>query len=223
MSEIDQLLQQLPTDAIAARLGEDPAAVQSAARAALPALFGGLQANAADPAGESSLLEALQQHDPSLVQGGVDLDAVDTQDGAAITHHIFGSNEDEVVNRLGAAGGGAGSGLVKKLLPILAPIVLSYLMGKLQQGGGAGFPGGGGAAGGQGAREGGVLPGTNPPADTGGLGGGGAAGGGLGDILGSILGGAAGGGAPTQQQGGMPSTGSIVTDILGGLLGGGRR
>ena len=49
MSEIDQLLQQLPTDAIAARLGEDPASVESAARAALPALFGGLQANAADP------------------------------------------------------------------------------------------------------------------------------------------------------------------------------
>lgn len=222
MSEIDQLLQQLPTDAIAARLGEDPAAVESAARAALPALFGGLQANAADPAGESSLLEALQQHDPALVQGGVDLDAVDTADGAAITHHIFGSNEDEVVNRLGGAGGGgAGSALIKKLLPILAPIVLSYLMGKLQQGGGASFPGGT-SAGGQGAREGGVLPGTNPPADTGGFGGGGAAGGGLGDILGSILGGAAGGGA-SQQQGGMPSTGSIVTDILGGLLGGGRR
>lgn len=125
MSEIDQLLQQLPTDAIAARLGEDPASVESAARAALPALFGGLQANAADPAGEVSILEALQQHDPSLVQGGINLDEVDTRDGEAITHHIFGPQEDEIVNRLGGAGGGAGSTLVQKLLPILAPIVLS--------------------------------------------------------------------------------------------------
>lgn len=222
MSEIDQLLQQLPTDAIAARLGEDPASVESAARAALPALFGGLQANAADPAGEASILEALQQHDPSLVQGGINLDEVDTRDGEAITHHIFGPQEDEVVNRLGGAGGGAGSALVKKLLPILAPIVLSYLMGKMQGGGGAAFPGP--STGGQGAPEGGVLPGTNPPTDpgAGGFGGGGAAGGGLGDILGSILGGTAGGGAPQQPQG-MPSTGSILTDLLGGLLGGGRR
>lgn len=222
MSDIDRLLQQLPTDAIAAQLGEDPASVDAAARAALPALFGGLQANAANSAGEASLLEALQQHDPSLVEGGIDLNAVDTRDGEAITHHIFGPNEDEVVNRLGAAGGGgAGSALVKKLLPILAPIVLSYLMGKLQQGGGgASFPGP--AGGGQGGREGGVLPGTNPPADTGAGPAAGPTGGGLGDILGSILGGAAGG-APTQQQGGMPSTGSILTDLLGGLLGGGRR
>lgn len=223
MSQIDEVLGQLPIDQIAAQLGADPAEVEQGARAALPALFGGLQANAMDPAGEASILDALPQHDPALVEGGVDLSQVDTRDGEAIAQHIFGPQQDEVVNRLGGVGGG--SSLVRKLLPILAPIVLSFLMKQMQQRGG--LPTGpGGQGGGQGAREGGVLPGSG---GAGGPGAGSADGGQPGagsilqDVLGSVLGGGAALGSGNTQAGGMPSAGSIITDILGGMLGGGRR
>lgn len=125
MADLNELRASLPIDQIADRLGEDPEAVRQAVDLALPALFGGLQANAADPGGEASLLQALDQHDGALASGTIDVDAVDTADGAKIAHHIFGAQEDQVVQKLGSTG--AGDGLLKKLLPILAPIVLSYL------------------------------------------------------------------------------------------------
>ena len=103
-------------------------------RAALPALVGGMQANAQDPAGAASLQRALGQHDGSLLEGGVDLGQVDTDDGAKIVRNIFGDNEDAVVNQLGGLGG-LGGGLISKLLPMLAPLLMSFL-GKSFGGGG---------------------------------------------------------------------------------------
>src|SRR5690606_18906787 len=81
MAGIDDIISSIPLDQLAGRLGVDEATAQQAVGAALPALLGGLQANAQDPAGAASLGEAITQHDPSLVEGGVDLDAVDTADG----------------------------------------------------------------------------------------------------------------------------------------------
>ena len=219
MSALDDILGQLPIDQIAQQVGAEPQDVQQAATAVLPALLGGLQANAAD-GGAGSLLDALGQHDSDLLSGGVDLSQIDTNDGAAIASHIFGDNEDAVVNQLGglgasSAGGGLGSALIKKLIPILAPIVLSYIanqvFGKMGQGGG-------GAS----------IP-TSPSLPTQPSSGSSEGGpGSLQDMLQDVLGAAVGGGAaqapaPQQQQQGLPSGGSILTDILGGLLGGGRR
>ena len=202
MSAVDEILAQIPLGDLAARLGVDPATAENAARQALPALLGGIQANADDPAGAASFAAAVQQHDAGLIDGGVDLGQVDTVDGQKIVGHVFGAQQDQVVNQLGgigalggapaaggpadaqgALGGAAASGLIAKLLPILAPIVMSFLAEKLA---------GGGAA-----------PAGAP------------AGGGLGDLLGGILGGGAGG------QGG--ALGGGLGDLLGGLLGGGRR
>ena len=195
------------------QLGTDEATARQAASMALPALFGGLQANAADPGGARSLQEAIGQHDPSLVEGGIDLDQVDPRDGERISSHIFGPNEDQVVHALGGAGGaGLGGDLIKKLLPLLAPIVLSYLA-KQMQGGGARRADTGGA--------------SSPSLPTQTQGGGSAgAPGSLQDMLGQVLGGAAGGSAAQtgrERSSGQGSGGSILTDILGGLLGGGRR
>lgn len=136
MSAIDDIIAQLPVDQLAGQLGATPQEVEQAAATALPALLGGLQANAADPAGAASIEAALDQHSPDLVEGGVDLSQVDTADGAKIAAHIFGSNEDQVVQQLGGLGGN--SGLVKKLIPILAPIVLSYLAKRMGSGSGQG-------------------------------------------------------------------------------------
>jgi len=183
VSEINEILAQIPMDQLAARLGVDQQTAETATREALPALLGGLQANAQDPAGAASLQQALGQHDPSLVEGGVDLGSVDTDTGSAIVSNIFGEKQNQVVTTLGGLGG-KGDGLVSKLLPMLAPIVMSWLVGRVAkgtQGGGGGEPA---SSGGLGGILGSVL----------GAGGGGGQGGQGGqpsitDMLGGLLGG----------------------------------
>ena len=140
MSAVDDILGALPADQISQQVGASPEQVRICAAAVLPALLGGLQANADDPSGAGSILEALGQHDDDLLTGGADLSAIDEQDGTAIASHIFGDQEDEVVNRLGGlpalGGSGAGGALVRKLVPILAPMVLSWLANRVLKGGG---------------------------------------------------------------------------------------
>ncbi|MFJ4231858.1 DUF937 domain-containing protein [Cellulosimicrobium cellulans] len=165
MAGIDDILSTIPLDQLAGRLGVDEATAQQAVGAALPALLGGLRANAQDPAGAASLGEALTQHDPSLVEGGVNLDDVDTADGEKIVRHVFGSNEEAVVAQL-ADSTGTQQGLLSKVLPALAPIALAFLAKQL------------------GGKDSGA--GSSPAAQEG-------AGGGLGDLLGGLLGGGSGG------------------------------
>lgn len=222
MSNIDELMTQIPIGQLAGQLGVSEAEAEAAVRQALPALVGGLQANAADPAGAASLSQALSQHDGTLITGGVDLDQVDTADGEKIVKNIFGDNEQAVVNQLGGGlgglgglggSGGGGAGLIAKLLPLLAPMLMSYL-GKSFGGGG----GGGGAAAStstssSSSATSGMGPGAAPPQQDSGGDGGGL--GGLGDILGGLLGGSGSGGG----GGGL---GDILGG-LGGLLGGGKR
>jgi hypothetical protein len=202
VSAVDEILQQIPLSQLAAKLGTDEQTAGAAAQQAIPALLGGLHANAQDPAGAASLEGALGQHSSALVDGGVDLDQVDPAEGQKIVGNIFGGHTDGVAQTLGGNLGGSGQGdLVQRLLPLLAPVVLSYLA--KQMGGGAGGAGGVG-----GGLLGSVL---------GGLAGGGPAGGGGGvaDVLGGLIGGG--------QQGQAGPGGGGVTDLLGGLLGGGRR
>lgn len=253
MSAVDDILRQVPMDQLAAELGEDPRTTQAVAADVVQTLFRGMSANAADPRGEQSLAMALDEHASStLLDGGVDLSQIDTQDGEAIVRHVFGSQTDPVIQTLGGASSG-NSGLVAKLLPILAPIVLSYIAKRLAQGN---SPYGdilgqiiGGASGGFGRQT-----QQQAPQQPGGLS--------LPDILGQILGGGLGQGgqqapqqAPQQQfppqqapQGNQPQSipmdadepqgaqgqqapqgqqgplgGDILGQILGGLLGGGRR
>lgn len=221
MSALDDILGALPADQVAQQVGASPDEVRTAAAAVLPALLGGLQANAGDPGGAGSILRALGQHDDDLLTGGADLDAIDEQDGAAIARHIFGDQQDEVANRLGGipavGGSGAGGALVRKLIPILAPMVLSWLANRVLKGGGGAVPGGSPAPSGAGGSP--SLPG------------GGSAGapGSLDDLLKDVLGGAVGRGAPpagpsTGERGSAGlDPGSIIGDVLGGILGGGRR
>lgn len=131
MDKLDDIVASIPMNSLADQLGVDPQTAESAVRQALPALLGGLQANAADPAGAASLTGALAEHPPDLVAGGVDLSQVDSDDGQKIVGNIFGSNSDQVAQTLGANLGGSGD-LIKKLLPLLAPIVLSYLSSRMR-------------------------------------------------------------------------------------------
>ncbi|PVU83173.1 hypothetical protein DDP54_09385 [Cellulomonas sp. WB94] len=187
MTSIDELLAQVPLDQLAAKLGVDEATARQAVTAALPALVGGLHANAQDPAGAASLASALGSKDTSLVDGGVDLDQVDVADGEKIVRNVFGDNTPAVMHQLGSTGSGASPSIISKVLPMIAPIVLAYLAKQLTsraQGGGTATAGPTDAAaapsGGLGDVLGGIL---------GSLGGGGATGGLLDGILGGLLGG----------------------------------
>ena len=229
MASYDEILGQVPLKELAGQLGVDESEVEQAARTALPALLGGMQANAHDPAGAQSLASALSDHQGQSVGSLAD---VDEQDGQRIVGNIFGDNTDQVMSQLGGVGSGVGGSgatgsLVQKLLPILAPIVMSWLANKIGQGGGLGSILGGGSGatddvtsgadggalfpGGQGAGSGPVQsPGGSAPA----------AGGSnpLEDLLGQVLGGGSGGSA---SSGG--GAGDILGGVLGGLLGGGKR
>ena len=198
MTAVDDILSRIPLADLAARLGVDQGTAEEATRQALPALLGGIQANTADPGGAASFASAVGQHDNDLVEGGVDLDDVDEDDGDRIVGHVFGDQRGQVVQQLGTTGGASTtSDLMGRLLPILAPIVMAYLAKRLGGGAAAGSSGGigdllgsvlGGMAGQQGGQQwGGQQRGQGQQ-------------GGLGDLLGGPLG-----------------------DLLGGLLGGGRR
>jgi hypothetical protein len=193
VSAVDDILADIPMNQLAAQLGVDQATAEQAARQAIPALLGGLQANSEDPAGAMSLAGALGDHPSDLIDGGVDLNQVNANDGEKIVGNIFGPNQDQVAETLGGNLGGQAGGLIKQLLPILAPIVLAYLSKRLRgqsQGTGQDDP--------LGSILGGASASSNP----------------LNDLLSSML----DGGAPGQQ-----SSGGSILDMLGGLLGAGRR
>ncbi|MGE3620957.1 MAG: DUF937 domain-containing protein [Acidimicrobiia bacterium] len=200
---IEDLLAQLPIDQIAAQLGIDTDEASEASRNALTALVGGLDANAKDPGGASSLAAALAKHAeaPDLT----DITQVDTDDGQKIVGHVFGDQVDGVISQLGGLGKADG-GLFAKLLPMLAPLVMGWLGKSAGKGSGgtaaAARSGGGGGLG--------DLLGGGGLGDL--LGGGG--GGGLGDLLGGLL----GGGKDGKDGGGID-----LGSVFGGLLGGGTK
>jgi hypothetical protein len=143
-SPVDEILGQLPIDQLAAQLGVDPQTAAQAAAAVIPSLIGGLQHNA-DQGNEQAIAGALLQHGSSNLfdSGSVDLNSVDTQDGAKIVQHIFGDQSTQLAHAIGQQTG-TGGNLVNQLLPILAPIVLAYLAKKLtgsQQSAGGGMLG----------------------------------------------------------------------------------
>lgn len=188
MTSIDELLAQIPVGQLAAKLGVDEATAQQAVTAALPALVGGLHANAQDPAGAASLANALGSKDTSLVDGGVDLDQVDVADGQKIVQNVFGEHTPAVMQQLGSTGSGASPSVTSKVLPMIAPIVLAFLAKQL------------------------TSRSQGSTASTGTSDAGAASSGGLGDVLGGLLGGLGGGGA----AGGGGLLGGILGGLLGG-------
>lgn len=193
MAGLDDIISQIPIGDLAKKLGVDEATANQAVQKALPALLGGMRANA-EQGGGQSLEKAVDKHSAALVDGGVDLDEVDTDDGSKIVKNVFGSSENQVAAALGSTGGAAGGGapgggigdVIGKALPVLAPIVMSFLA--KQKSGGAQATGGGG----------------------------------IGDLLGGLLGGGGGGGAAAGGAKSGGGIGDLLGG-LGGLLGGGKK
>jgi hypothetical protein len=144
MSGLEDLYAQIPTSDIANKIGVDEAEVNKAVQLLVPVLVGGLHENAQDPDHASKIESAADSH-ASLLDGGVNVDHVDQQEGQQAIARIFGGNDAGQVASALAGGGGGNSDLLKQLLPILAPIVLAYVGKQLTGKSGAPAAAGGGA------------------------------------------------------------------------------
>ena len=198
MAGLDDLISQIPVADIANQLGADQGEVSQAIQTLVPTLLGSIQHNVEASDIDSSKLESdiAAGGASDLLDGGVSVDQVDTNQGEQAISRIFGGSDSGQVASALAGTGAAGSDLMKRLLPLLAPIVLAYIGKQFAQKETAGGQAQG-SGGGLGDLLGGILGGAS-------------SGGGnnpLGSILGSVLGG---------KQGGA------IGDILGGLLGGKR-
>lgn len=125
MSDLDGLINLIPIGDIAKKLGIDENVAKAAVAVAVPAIVGGLAANAKDAGGAKSLEKALGHHADKKVTS---LDDVDTADGEKIVKNVFGSKADDVAAAAGAKAGGPDIGaIVAQILPIVAPIVLAFV------------------------------------------------------------------------------------------------
>ena len=204
MANLNDLLDLLPLDQIAGKLGVDADTARATVATALPSLMAGMQNNAASPEGADALQSAIAQHDASLLDGGVDISAVDTNDGQKIVDHVLGDNQAVLAAQLNGATpeGFDLGGLVQKALPMLAPVVMSFLAKNASSGNGGGLDIGG--------MLGGLLGGGQQSQQSGG-----------GLDLGGMLGGLLGGGQGQTAQGG--EGGIDLGGMLGGLFGGGNQ
>ena len=108
MSGLEDLLSQIPTSDIASKIGVDEAEVNQAVQLLVPVLVGGLSENAQDPEHASKIESAADSH-AGLLDGGVNVDQVDQNEGQQAIARIFGGNDaDQVASAL--AGGGGGNG-----------------------------------------------------------------------------------------------------------------
>lgn len=134
MADLSEIMNLIPTDQIAKQLGVDPSVAKAAVSVALPAIVGGLGANAQDAGGAAALESTLSKH----TNASTNLSSIDTADGAKIVKHVFGPNTDKVTEaaaaKAPAASGVDMNAIVAQVLPIIAPIVLSYLAQQFTQG-----------------------------------------------------------------------------------------
>jgi len=182
---LDDILQQVPIDDIAAKLGVSPEVAAQAVEQGGAVLLGGLAKNAATTEGSAAIQNALKKHEGASAVTTVD--QVDQADGEKIVQHVLGADASDVASKLSASDKTAGIDF-GKLLPILAPIIMGLLANKKksddgESGGGigdliGGLLGGGSSSTGGGFGEllGGLLGGSD------------SAGGGLGGLLGGLFG-----------------------------------
>lgn len=133
MSDLDGLINSIPIDDIAKKLGIDPSTARAAIEVAVPAVVGGLQANAS-AGGADSLKSAVQKHEGKSTK----LADIDEADGKKIVKNVFGGSTDDVVKAVAAKAdekdGVDFGAIVQQILPIIAPIVLAFLASQMAGG-----------------------------------------------------------------------------------------
>lgn len=129
----DQLVNQLSQ-----QIGAEPEQTETAMQTAFSAIMSGLSRNVNSGQGAESFLSALtRDHDGSILDnlgsylGGTMQSANPNMlNGAGILGHIFGSNENSIVDTIGKMSG-LDKGKTMKLLITLAPVIMG-LLGKMK-------------------------------------------------------------------------------------------
>lgn len=129
MDDLSGLIKLIPVGDIAEKLGVDRGIAEAAVAVAVPAIVGGLAANAKDDGGAKSLEKALGHHKGKTPTSLAD---VDEEDGKKIVSNVFGAQKDKVAaaaaKKAPAKAEGVDIGaIVAQVLPIVAPIVLAYV------------------------------------------------------------------------------------------------
>lgn len=128
MADLSGLIDLIPIDDIAKQLGIPEELAEGAVKTAIPAILGGMAANAKDTDGAKSLEGALAKHGKKVPKGRPKVAEVDTADGEKIVNNVFGSKKDQVVAAVAdAAPANVTQDIIAKVLPIIAPIVISWV------------------------------------------------------------------------------------------------
>ncbi|MFC7292007.1 DUF937 domain-containing protein [Hirschia litorea] len=112
------------------QFGLDESSTQSAVKALLPAISGGLKRNVSQPGGLEALMGALQNgnHAQYLEQPETLAQPESVADGNAILGHLLGSKEvSREVAAKASERAGVSSDLMKKLLPMVATMAMGSL------------------------------------------------------------------------------------------------
>ncbi|MDO9590487.1 MAG: DUF937 domain-containing protein [Microcella sp.] len=140
MNDLSGLINLIPIGDIAKKLGVDESVARAAVAVAVPAIVGGLAANAKDDKGAQSLEKALGHHKGRAPKK---LEEIDEEDGEKIVSHVFGAKKNDVakaaaakaeVNAASKAGGPDIGAIVAQVLPIIAPIVLAFVANQFMGG-----------------------------------------------------------------------------------------
>lgn len=117
---------------IANYLGIDSSNTQSAIKASLPALLGGLISKTSDPKGASDIYDMVKGLDGSnlsnlggMLNAGTQTDEI-ISSGSKFVDYIFGSKTD-AVNQYISKESGINIGSLVKFLPLIASIVMSFI------------------------------------------------------------------------------------------------
>ena len=129
MDDLSGLINLIPIGDIAKKIGVDEGVARAAVAVAVPAIVGGLAANAKDDKGAQSLEKALGHHKGRAPKK---LDDIDESDGEKIVSNVFGAKKNDVVKAAAAKAEVKGDGpdigaIVAQVLPIVAPIVLAFV------------------------------------------------------------------------------------------------
>lgn len=137
MDDLSGLMKLIPIGDIAEKLGIDESVAEAAVAVAVPAIVGGLAANAQDEGGAKSLEKALGKHKGTTPKK---LAEIDETDGEKIVANVFGAKKNDVAlaaaSTVEAKGDGIDIGaIVQQVLPIIAPIVLAWVANQFMGGG----------------------------------------------------------------------------------------
>lgn len=129
MTDLSGLIDMIPIGDIAQKLGVDRSVAEAAVEVAVPAIVGGMAANAKDDDGAASLQKALGHHKGKAPKKLAD---IDESDGEKIVANVFGAKKDDVARAAATKAASKAEGfdigpIVQQVLPIIAPIVLAWV------------------------------------------------------------------------------------------------